>query len=459
LILIFEPLCKGISHERINCGFIAGAKAAFPEERIIFYGETSQIYALQRVFALEKYDTSGIEYMAVSIEPNDGLISIIRNIKILRIIFNFAIKNGSTRILFTAVSSPVLVAAKYLKQLKKYQALKLMYVMHDILESIGNIKGGFMAGQGIEIPKLELDTGLKRKGAINYYCAKFDELGMLGFLLRIQSLLIANLKKAALLAFRFIYKKSILKDIISRIFSFSTLLKKLNSEWYELIVLSPHIKINLDHYIDATHLKIAVVTMPFMFSRKSFDQIPTERQIDSTETNVRFGAIGNGHPGRLRELAERLIQIEPRGKYEIAAFTMNNAGFDRFSNIRHFGIGRRVSREIIDAEVSSIDYFLYLYDETQYNLSCSGSFFEVFSYIMPIIAFPCKCIDYFNTPELPIGYRCKGIEEMSNLMKKMVEAPNVFAAQREIFRTNITHLRNELNCVSNTLQMRNAFSF
>lgn len=245
-----------------------------------------------------------------------------------------------------------------------------------------------------------------------------------------------------------IYEKTVAKWLSTGILNFKNILEELDPDWGGVILLAPHILTNLRKHIQTSKLKVSVVTMPYLFSRE-------EKRHDfflgreAKGEFARFGVVGKGHPGRLRELASLILRDQPRGNFEIVAYTMNNQGFDRYPIIRTFGQGKRVPRETIRLEAPSIDYFLYLYDETEYYLSCSASFFEVFSNVVPFLSLPCESIGYFNTEARPIGYRCAGIAQMASLMKEIVDEPKKFRNEREEFCANILRIRANLDVQRN----------
>ena len=49
MIIVCEPQCKGVSHEKVNSGFIYGLRLAYPEEKIIFFAEATHLKAIQEI--------------------------------------------------------------------------------------------------------------------------------------------------------------------------------------------------------------------------------------------------------------------------------------------------------------------------------------------------------------------------------------------------------------------------
>jgi hypothetical protein len=464
VIVIFEPICRDISHERVNGGFILGVRAAFPQERILFCGEAGHIACLRELFALEQVEIDGIFFKAVNIDEWDGLGSVLSNLRIVRRVFEMALKHGATRVLFTAVSPSVMVAVNRLKNGRKYRDLKCIYVMHGILESVGTKTGGFSAGKGREpreIVRASMET--EKTGLLARVMAKLGSVGAWRLTLYIVSLVGTMFWKLVFGTVRKfadeLYAVTVDRWVNTRLLNFKLLFERLDSSWCMVIVLAPHVFENLKRMITVGEVRIAVVTMPYLFSGDVKNAVTLNSQQKEKDRMTRFGLVGKGHPGRLRELADCLLEVQPHGRFEIAAYTMNNSGFDRYPIIRTFGAGVRVPRETIKEEAPSVDYLIYLYDETEYNLSCSASFFEVFSNVIPFLALPCECIDYFNTAKFAIGYKCRGIKEMASLMRKIIDEPENSRAEREIFCGNIRRIRAVLDITENPIALREALKW
>ena len=49
MIIICEPQCKYLSHEKVNSGFIYGIRLAYPQEKLRFYADISHIEAIKKI--------------------------------------------------------------------------------------------------------------------------------------------------------------------------------------------------------------------------------------------------------------------------------------------------------------------------------------------------------------------------------------------------------------------------
>jgi hypothetical protein len=61
MITICEPLCKGISREKVNSGFIYNLSLAF-QEKIRFYADGAHIEAIKNILEYDEVVISQIEY-------------------------------------------------------------------------------------------------------------------------------------------------------------------------------------------------------------------------------------------------------------------------------------------------------------------------------------------------------------------------------------------------------------
>ena len=49
MIAVCELQCKGLSHEKVNSGFIYALSIAFPGEKILFYADHTHIEAIKYI--------------------------------------------------------------------------------------------------------------------------------------------------------------------------------------------------------------------------------------------------------------------------------------------------------------------------------------------------------------------------------------------------------------------------
>lgn len=120
---------------------------------------------------------------------------------------------------------------------------------------------------------------------------------------------------------------------------------------------------------------------------------------------------------------------------------MDTRGTYGFSNMTCPSPGKKLTRQDMEHHAEDVDIFMILYDKSRYRLSCTGSIMESLSYIKPVLHFDNDCINTFNTPELPIGFKCNTLEDF---VFKMVDIINNYEAYQKtlnIFEDSIIILR------------------
>ena len=65
MIIICEPTCRGVSHEKFNSGFIYGLSLAYPQETIRFYADITHIEAIKNILIHDKVIIDNIEYIPI----------------------------------------------------------------------------------------------------------------------------------------------------------------------------------------------------------------------------------------------------------------------------------------------------------------------------------------------------------------------------------------------------------
>ena len=65
MIVIYEPLCKDFSHEKINSGFIHSFRKAFTNEKIYFFADNSHIKSIQNILKNDNISIEKIKYCPI----------------------------------------------------------------------------------------------------------------------------------------------------------------------------------------------------------------------------------------------------------------------------------------------------------------------------------------------------------------------------------------------------------
>ena len=113
-----------------------------------------------------------------------------------------------------------------------------------------------------------------------------------------------------------------------------------------------------------------------------------------------------------------------------------------------------LTRDEIEEHVKGADIFLMLYDKDAYQLSCSGSLFEAFAYVKPIIFLSNPCVGYYNSIG-NIGYECKDLDDLTAKMEFFINNYKQTEHELELIRSNILTLRTDIDIKNATTKLRN----
>ena len=207
------------------------------------------------------------------------------------------------------------------------------------------------------------------------------------------------------------------------------------------VALSPHIISEAKKYIDVNKYNIKPIHMPFIFSNEN-------NLITSYSSFIRFGIIGKGNTSLTKNIVNSLNLKEKLKKYEIKIFHNNISNLKGTKNVVFLSPNQSISRKQIADNIKDVDILLYLYDNSTYKLSCSGSLFEAFAYCKPIIFLSNNCFSYFNKI-CRIGYECEGINDVILQMEELINHFDVnLITEFNKIKGNIISLRKNINIES-----------
>ena len=428
MIILCDPQCKGIMHEKINSGFIKGFRLAYPNSKIIFFAHATHITAVKDIFRSNEIEIENIEYQPIDFETQMTKIycfsGIIRYFYLLKKIFNRILAEKSSKIFFLSNNPIILCALKILKQRARYKNICCSVVLHGEFENIG--KTDTLINQSDdENPKKIIKKWLDR---------------LANFLKRLSKKIFQPLTSG-----RIIYSLA-----FKKIFSVKRMMLWRHSGHYKYIALSSHILDNAQNYLDVKRLNFQVVTMPIIFSK-----------IDTSSHNdfIKFAIFGSGDEKQLLRLLTALSQRKITKPYEIRIISLNDQGTEGFKNVTRVRQGEILTRKEMEDQLPDIDIFINLYDSTRYKLSCSASIFEAFAYFKPVLHLNNDCYNYYNQPERPIGYRCDSFNEYVKKMQELIENYSLYQDQFKIFRKNILVCRQEYAIENNLESLKKSFDF
>ncbi len=420
MIVIIEPQCKEITHEKVNSGFIYGLHLAFPNDKILFYAHLSHITAIKYILKHDKVLIKNIEYIPINFLDSKSFIGIFKYYLFFKKLFSIIQKKNINKIFFLSFTPPILYLIKNLKQNKKYKDFKFSFVLHGDFENISNEKNEFIPPI---VDKKPLLYRLKKLYSKHFFKKIIfilkNVLNKYNFLMRWNHLIISNL---------FQTKKIILWN---------------NTDDYKYIALSSHIIKNAKNYIDIKSLNINLLTLPIIFVE------PLPMPINN---HVKFATFGYGNSSALKDLLLQLSEKTITKPYEIRIIGMDDRGIDGFQNVTCSSPGKRLDRIEMEKQAKDIDVFLILHNKNRYKLSCSNSILESLSYMKPVLHLNNDCINNFNKIDLPIGICCESNESLANTMYDIIENYSQFRDKAFLFRKNIFKLRAELS-IENSIDL------
>ena len=431
MIIVCEPQCKGISHEKVNGGFLYGLHLACPKEKIVFFAEKTHFQEVKNIFINSHVATGSIENFPInfSLRNNYGFGGIVRYYLLFKRIFDRACGLGINKIFFLSTSPIILYTIKKLKQKSKYKSICCTFVLHGELEDISHKK--YEESYTTELKGVKIGFNRALATLFNHPDRVF--LFILGKIfwpiLRLYS------------DYSLIFKKN---------FRVKKMMMWRHSNQYNYISLSPHVTKNASKYIDIKYLNIHTIIMPIIFAKPS----PV-----FNNKYIKFAVFGYGDSAQMHKMLSILSKRHIQNTYEIRIIGMDYRGTEGFPNVTHVGNGKVLTLNEMENSAKDIDMFINLYDRTRHRFGCSLSIFEAFSYLKPVLHLSNPGYNYFNNKKKSIGYRTENLNEFVNKMCDMIENYPRYGEKLEVFRKNMLGYRREYNIKSNLLKLRKSFTF
>lgn len=408
MIHICDLICKEMSHEKVNSGFIYGLRLAFPDEKITFYADITHINAIDEILKHDDINISNLDYHPVKISSQSNLLYYPKCYFLIKNIFKIVRSSGDNKIFFLSFNNVILHIIKKLKLHSLFADFKFALVLHGDFEQIA----GTVNDSGvITVPTSSLTERLKR-----YPLSSWPE----------------KLIRLVLRRLLGMYQNKV-TSLYSKFLTLKELLFLHHSIDYKYIALSTHIVDNARKQLEVEKLNIHVVTMPTVFR-------PTEKIERSLYP--KFAIFGYGNSIISHQVMTKLSKLNLSEPYEIRNIGMNNSGMEGFTNVTLTSSGNRLTRSEMEAHARDVDIFLIFHPSNTYSLSCSASIFEALSYEKPILHFNNDCINTYNTKEMPIGFSANTIEEYVDNMASIIKNYDEFLSDRNLFISNIRKLRN-----------------
>ena len=430
MIIICDPINKGLSHEKVNSGFIYGLRLTYPQEAIRFYADITHIEAIKNILIHDNVLIDNIEYIPIKFRDHYSIRGMLTYYSLFNKMFSDVLEIGTDKIFFLSFTPTILYVIKKLKQKRKFLKMKFTFVLHGSFENIAN---GYNKLIKLSLPIKQI----KNRSKIKY---KIQIIRQTKFI---------DLPEVVIkpIINRFIVPWYL---ISTKLFTDRKMMLWKHSNDFKYIALSPHVITNAEKYIDTKELNMYTVILPTVFAE------PTPQP---NNEYAKFAIFGYGNPLMLHNILFQLSQKKIRQPYDIRIIGMDNKGTDVFPNITCPSPGKRLDRGDMEKYTTDIDMFLILYDKDQYHLSCSGSILESLSYTKPILHFNNDCINTFNKPENPIGICCNSLEEFVSKMEDIIENYESYIPEFQTFRKNILKLRDECAIESSLTQLKDSFTW
>jgi hypothetical protein len=378
MIIIFEPQCRGFAHEQFNAGFLYGYLLAYPQERIVFWGEKEHIKCLQAVFSSANVAFDQVEFVEVEIpEPNQlSRISVIFEYsRLFEELFLYASRNNCNKIVLLSIYSYNLLPLKYLSKWRYKNFFQFHIMMHGTLE--------FVKRNNFSIP------------FANYFLKLFKLIGRLFKL--------PNVKFELKPTNKYLYEKL-----------FKTSLRFLGNENIAYFVFREDSLKSVGKYLPEIHPYFKSIDLPYIFK-----DAPEEHNVASSSKKV-FATIGQGDLLAIQKIVRKLNSGANMNvnNYEIRIVGPRKMGQEYLEPIKYIGNGQVLLRAEIEEQIKDVQYVLFFYGPDSYELTTSGSFFDAIAYCKPMIFLSNRCFDYYYE-NYKFGFRCKNLDEMVAVMQKI----------------------------------------
>lgn len=428
MIYIYEPICKDLSHEKVNSGFITGISEAHPNEKIVFFSHLSHQNAIKNILLHDNIELSNLDYKELKANQFDTLFSFICGTVHLVFFLLNSKRQGNDKVFFLSYNKFFLISLKIIHSFTSFNHFNFSLVLHGSFE---NITSSVVSNINLKYKYLP-KPNRNHKNIIKNILSKCWRMS-----------LFINDKTKQINFFKFLFNKFISEK--------DALLWRASKK-FRFISLSSHIEKNAKSFIDLTKLNIQTITLPTNFSNSNI--IASEQNKKLT-----FATFGYGNSLYLYNLAKEIQKHTDRSTLEIKIIGMDHRGSSEFKFITLPEETGTLDRKSMEQLAENVDFFLILYGNERYRLSCSGSILEALSYRKPILYFENQCIENFSSSENPIGIKCESIEKMAQMIIDLSLDIDGTKTQMSIFKNNIDKLRVKYSIQNNLQKFKEALSW
>lgn len=197
---------------------------------------------------------------------------------------------------------------------------------------------------------------------------------------------------------------------------------------------------------------VVEIDHPFVFK----DDIRGSTHYLDFKKGIAIGQVGSMDVRKsahlLYKVAEDLIQEINDNKLELITIGPVESNVLKYRNslVKDFYSSDQkqslyLNREVYEQVISSIDYSIFFYNKEQYIFRASGAICDVVAFEKPIIAIWHPYFDYLFNEVGNIGFLCKDLNEVENIIKRICNNDKGLTDQYYLQKTNLRKLKFKLS--------------
>jgi hypothetical protein len=206
-----------------------------------------------------------------------------------------------------------------------------------------------------------------------------------------------------------------------RFFSFRFWISFGNTHRLRYVVLGPRIEERLKHYVPRVSSYVSSIDLPYFFS----DDVGPEPFADNT---IRFGSYGIGSVEKGTDIFFRLAEEVQSAKTTYKpTFTLIGHIIDkRLKAVPHRSVNTHSldvpwDQEAYEKYGRCIDYALFFYRPSAFELRASGTILDALSFVKPIIALESPLTEYYFKKMGDVGYLCENYSAIRDTVLDLLE--------------------------------------
>lgn len=193
-----------------------------------------------------------------------------------------------------------------------------------------------------------------------------------------------------------------------------------NTHRLRYVILGQHIEERLKQYVPRVSSYVSSIDLPYFFS----DDVSPEPFADET---IRFGSYGIGQLGKGTDIFFSLAEEVQSAKTTYKpTFTLIGPIDKSMKDVPHSSViipspDVPLDQEAYEKYGRCIDYDLFLYKPSAYELRTSAATLDAFSFLKPIIALKSPLSEYYFKKMGDIGYLCENRSAVKDTILDILE--------------------------------------